>query len=366
MFEILDYLMWFTAVTLLSIAVGFMSWKVAPYFKFAYPTAKVQAIGNPFVREKELQQLLESKSLDSFKNNLNSFKDYSVEGVTAAEIQRSLDQHFLRAVRMIQKDGPKKLRKFYDAYLEIVDGGMIKHVLKAKIMEEEIKEELPVILPESKEVIGIIKSTPLEELVSVLKERGFDEEVVEALKDGGKDVVALDVAMDKWFLGKLKSVKTPREVTKIKNEFVARLMDIRNIRNLLRAKQLGYRREDCEKLFIAEGQEVPRWMFKEMVTADGSGSLIDVLQGTFYFPFLKKELDRGGGEKSMQPFENALDKALLEVAGSLSIKNFPLFGPLLRFIIAKEFEIRNLKVIAKGIEENVGVGRIKPLLIMEE
>jgi len=77
-------------------------------------------------------------------------------------------------------------------------------------------------------------------------------------------------------------------------------------------------------------------------------------------------LEKHGEKEGVQPFENALDESLLKVVENLSIKNFPLFGPLLRFIVAKEFEIRNLKVIVKGVEEKLGVERIKTLLILED
>jgi vacuolar-type H+-ATPase subunit C/Vma6 len=40
-------------------------------------------------------------------------------------------------------------------------------------------------------------------------------------------------------------------------------------------------------------------------------------------------------------------------------------GPTFRYIISKEFEIKNLKIITKGIGEEISSDIIKPLLIRE-
>ena len=357
-------LLWPVAALLVGVTAGVMTWKVTPYFKFAYPSARVQAIGNPFVREKELSQFLECKSINSFKSSLNVYKDYNVEGLTASEIQSSLDEHFVETLRMVQKDSPKKLRGFYDAYLKLLDGLSVKLALKSKVLGEELKSASTV-FPETRKILEVIKSVSVDELPSVLRERGFDEGVVEVLKSGGKDLLKLDATVDKSYIGGLRSAEVPREAKGVRDEFVLRLIDIKNIKNVLRAKRLGYSTEECENLFVGEGKEIAWWKFKELSRLDGLKDVVSSLQGTFYFPFLKKELEKHGEKEGVQPFENALDESLLKVVENLSIKNFPLFGPLLRFIVAKEFEIRNLKVIVKGVEEKLGVERIKTLLILE-
>jgi V/A-type H+-transporting ATPase subunit C len=331
---------WLVIGFVLAITASAVAWKVAPYCRFAYPTAKVQAIGNPFVRERELYQLMESKSIESFKNALNSLRDYNVEGERAAEIQRSLDEHFVKTMLMIRKDSPKKLKGFYDSYLRLIDSMAIKTALKSKILGKEI-EFIPTILPETERLVERISS--IEELV------GFDEEVIDAINK--KDLLALDTAIDRMYLRELKKVRVPREARDARDEFVSRLLDIKNLKNLFRAKNLGYEREDYEKLFIEEGREIPRWKFMEIASSTAA------LEGTSYH--IKDE-------ESIQSIENALDRFLLKAVEDISIKNFPLFGPLLRFMVAKEFEIRNLKIIVKGIEEGVEIERIKSLLILEE
>jgi vacuolar-type H+-ATPase subunit C/Vma6 len=40
-------------------------------------------------------------------------------------------------------------------------------------------------------------------------------------------------------------------------------------------------------------------------------------------------------------------------------------GPGIRFAVSKEYEVRNLKVVAKGIAEGVPSDQIKELMVVE-
>ena len=46
-------------------------------------------------------------------------------------------------------------------------------------------------------------------------------------------------------------------------------------------------------------------------------------------------------------------------------QNYVTIGPTIRFIISKEFEIENLKIIVKGVSEDLSSDIIKPLLTKE-
>ncbi|MEA3457463.1 MAG: V-type ATPase subunit, partial [Candidatus Thermoplasmatota archaeon] len=70
-------------------------------------------------------------------------------------------------------------------------------------------------------------------------------------------------------------------------------------------------------------------------------------------------------EESVQVLENSLDSFYLKLVKDISIQNYVNIGPTIRFLVSKEFEIMNLKIIAKGIEENIQSDIVKNLLIKE-
>jgi len=339
-------------------AVLAVVYKSIPYFRFAYPSAKVQAIGNPFVEEREINKLLELKSLESFKNAVNSFKDYKLKGERACEIHSSLEDHLIESIEMLKRDCTKKLRKFFDAYINLRDGEKLKHVIKKKIAGEKI-EEVKVFSQEARRLINLIRFSSLEEIPDLIKDTY--KELADLLRKGERDTFAIDASIDRENLKRLMEVKVPKEVREIYKEFILRIIDVMNIRNILRGRWLGYDENSCRKLLVGEGFEVPKWRIEEMLKAKSVNDAIKALEGTRYFNYMKEHI---GDIRSIQPLETALDKALLSIGSEISTRNYPLLGPIIDFMIAKEMEIRNLKIICKGIEDKLKPERMKNLLVV--
>jgi vacuolar-type H+-ATPase subunit C/Vma6 len=93
--------------------------------------------------------------------------------------------------------------------------------------------------------------------------------------------------------------------------------------------------------------------------------VISSLEGLSYHEALKNAIEEYNKQNSVQVLENALDSHLLKLLEDLSTQNYVTIGPTLRFIVTKEFEIENLKIITKGVSEGLSSDIIKPLLTME-
>ena len=150
-----------------------------------------------------------------------------------------------------------------------------------------------------------------------------------------------------------------------KRRFVKTLTDIINIKNVLRAKQLGYDEESCKKLFIGEGREIPPWKYNELSELESVSQIINSLEGTSYYDALKDTIEIYNKEQSVQVLETALDSLLLKHVRDISTQNYISIGPTIRFLVSKEFEIRNLKIITKGVSENISPDVIKTFLVKE-
>jgi len=133
----------------------------------------------------------------------------------------------------------------------------------------------------------------------------------------------------------------------------------------LRAKQIGYSEELCLNLFLSEGQEIAFWKFKELAGVEFVPQVISVLEGTSYFDVLKDAIEEYNKEKSVQVLENALDNLYLKLVKNISLKNYVTIGPTIRFLVSKEYEIKNLKAIVKGIGEGISSEIINRILIKE-
>ena len=110
--------MWIFIGLILAGAIAVIYRPFSTYVKFVYPNAKYEAIGNPYITERELNKLVESKNIDGFKETLNMNKDYNLTGENIYDLQRSLEDNLIKTIEQMKKDNSKKMRNFFDTYLE--------------------------------------------------------------------------------------------------------------------------------------------------------------------------------------------------------------------------------------------------------
>jgi len=360
-------IMWILIIAILAGAVAVISRPFSTYVKFVYPNAKFEAMGNPFIGEKELSSIIDSKDIVSFKETINTLKDYNVSGEDIYDLQKSLDDTFLDTVKMMKIDSSKKMEQFYDTYLEKLDMHLIKTAIKKKIDGLEISEGIinEAVLAETKKFLEKLIEVNKEKLTEFLKEYAFGKNLENILSEGKISHLKIDIALDKYFVGKLNSVKVPYKCSEGKTKFIKTFIDILNLKNLLRAKNLGYSQDSCKGLFIGEGREIALWKFDELSEEESVSQVITSLEGTSYYDVLKNSIETYNKTKSTQILEIALDSLFLDLVSKISTQNYVTIGPSLRFLVSKEFEIRNLKIIAKGISEKLPSDHIKDFLVTE-
>lgn len=357
---------WILVISIILLIVIIMARPFSTYIKFVYPNAKFEAIGNPFIHEKELNSIIEVKDLVSFKESLNGRKDYEINGEDTYSIQKSLDENFLHTVEMMRKDSSKKLFDFFETYLEKVDMYLIKNEVKKIVLNISNYNSIKyAILPRTKQILSELKETDKEKLYEILKNYGYNKEIINAISKDKPDILEIDMLFDRYIINKFKEVKVPYKCEQTKKSYLNYIVDIANIKNILRAKQLDYGKDICKTLFLGEGQEIAEWKFNEFVELDKPSQIISSLEGTSYFNVLKDAIEDFNKEGSTQVFELALDGYFLKLVKDVSLQNYLNLGPTLRFLTSKEIEIRNLKIIVKGIGEKIQSKIIKNNLIKE-
>ena len=65
----------------------------------------------------------------------------------------------------------------------------------------------------------------------------------------------------------------------------------------------------------------------------------------------------------MLSIDLALDRYLLETISRLSMEYYHTGGPLLWYLVAKEFELRNIRIILTGLSEGLSSDQIGKMLI---
>ena len=165
--------------------------------------------------------------------------------------------------------------------------------------------------------------------------------------------------IDKKIINELLELNLPRHSRKAKNKFVRSMIDIMNIKSILRGRYYGIKH--IEKNIIPHGWELAEWQIDRLLKIDSISEIISLLEGTSYYPPLKEAIVDFEKE-GVVAFERALDKHLLYISSLIANENPLAIGPGIRFLIEKEFEVRNLKAISKGIEEKM-TNLVKPMVI---
>ena len=367
LFNPASYPFWMIIIIIIAGAIAILSRPFSTYVKFVYPNAKYEAMGNPYVIEKKLDSIVESKNLNDFKENLNTSKDYKITGDSPYDVQKSLDESLYQTIEMMKKDSSKKMQKFYDIYLEKIDMYLIKKELRNKLRNNKVDEKSieQAILPTTKKLLFNIKETEKEKLSELLLDFGFHEDIAKELKNQEIDYMEIDNEVDKYTINRFINVKVPYKCEQGKNDFIKTYLDTYNIKHLLRCKQLGFDKKICMKYLNGEGREIAPWKYEELAEMDGVGQVISGLEGTSYYNILKDSIEYYNREKTVQILENKLDSLFLKLIKEISTKNYVTIGPTIRFLVFKEYETQNLKVIAKGIAEDLSAELTKKLLVTE-
>ena len=361
------YSFWILIISIIVGTIAIISRPFSSYVKFVYPNAKYETMGNPYVAEKNLSILIESKNLIDFKESLTSLKDYKITGEDTFEIQKSLDELFYKTIEMMKKDCSKKMYDFYNVFIEKIDMYYVKKELRNKLDTNEVDEKSieSVIQPDIKKLIYNMKETDKDNLSHVLKDFGFNEDVEKELKNEKIDYFEIENKIDRYIIDRFFKVKVPYKCNQGKDTFIKTYLDIQNIKFLLRCKQIGFIKDICMKYFNGEGKEIAKWKYEQLADMDGVGQIISGLEGTSYYEILKNSIEEYNKEKTVQVLETRLDTLFLKILRDISIQNYTTIGPTIRFLIFKEYEIQNLKVIAKGIAEDLPKDIIKKFLILE-
>jgi vacuolar-type H+-ATPase subunit C/Vma6 len=333
-----------------------------------YPNAKYEAIGNPYINKQSLEKLMEFKTLDNFIDQINMSKDYHIEGTTASEVQQSLDDHYLSMVSQMKNDHGKKMKEFFTTYIEFKHAWIVKEIIRSLHKKQPIDSER--LLTQSRasritQFIIDIKDASEELIPNIFRTFGFNPTLYDLVIDENTIPIQLDVQIDRYYIDLLESVKVPYKCSAAKHEYLCRLIDIQSMKNIIRAKHMEYHENLCRLFYLDDGYEILSWKFDELCKADNLKDLIEMLNGTSYYQKLKQALDKQDSITSAQPLITALDSEMLSLLRNISQQYYVSIGPSLRYLISKQSEITNLKIICKGIGEKISSDHILPLLVTE-
>ena len=343
---------------------------VLDMFPYTYPNARVRARTGRLFTEKEFSEIVEAENIEEIKNYLRGVPDYA-KYIDQYPLEKALDSQLAESYDLIARITPDNSKEVFNFLLKKWDIRNIKSIIIAKQADLNLDETLNLIVPFgalSDKLDSLIEADNVTEVINGLEGTEYPkilEDVISTYNETGL-LLPLESALDKYLLENLlRSAATPEDDnTSLLHNYIGTMVDVANIKIILRAKAYNLKYDDIESYMISDGYQIREWKLKELMEAEDVASVISSLEGTSYAPMLSDAMTEYTETRSMSSFEKALDNHVFNTAKTISLKNQFGIGPMIGFLNKKEREIRNLKTIARGKrEEGFSPSMIKEMLI---
>ncbi|ADZ08687.1 V-type ATP synthase subunit C [Methanobacterium lacus] len=343
---------------------------VLGFFPYTYPNARVRARTGRLFNEKEFSEIVESQNVEEVKNYLRGVPDYA-KYIDTYPLEKALDSQLAETYDLIARITPDDSKDSFKFLLKKWDIKNIKSIIIAKEAGLSQEQTVDLLVPFgelSNKLDSLIDTDSVEEVLNALEGTEYPKIVEDALpiyKETGL-LLPLEASMDKYLLENLlKTSATPEdENTTLLHNYIGTMVDVANIKIILRAKADNIKYEDIEPYMVSDGYEIREWKLKELMEAEDVSGVISGLEGTDYAPMLSDAMSEFNETGSMATFEKLLDSYVVKTAKTISLKNQFGIGPMIGFLSRKETEVKNLKIIARGKREaGFSPSMIKEMLV---
>ena len=289
------------------------------------------------------------------------------------EIEEELLIAWFSELAQMELDAPHDAAVLFAAYhhfhelykvkriLRLVHGRMGERVLThPSLLPKDISEDL---------AAKIASLTSVSECVRLMNHTWYGKALIDALPlyESKKSLYDLEHALDcigfSELEGRMNLVQS--YLPTLYRTFISVLTDIQNVKTLIRAKHGGWNQDDVRLCLLSGGQYLPAWQIARLHQMMSVHDLISQLAGSRFDPYLSPEMREYPTPTSLMRLDIALDRMLLDTVYRLGLEFYHSGGPLIKYLVSKEFELRNIRVIISGIAEGLDAEIISRMVVLE-
>lgn len=366
---LVNFALLIVGLSLLVVIILFMSYfrTLVTIANYAYPNAKFRAKGTPFVKKENLDTFLDIRNFNEVVSQLKE-EGYDIPKDSSQDVEKLselIEKMMLDDLKNAKETAPEKVKPFVKSWLLKYDIKMVKKAIKGinkGLDKDEIRKRMyPINIIDEGLIDEIAEANSIPELINIIKETKIGEVIEEReLED---NFFLLDIKLDRYAVEEIKKtvLKSETEDQPALNYFVGKYIDLTNLKIIFRGLNEDVDKNQLKKALISGGRELPSWKLENMSESESIDEAIVELEGTSYSNIKKESLSKGLFE-----LELSIDQQLLKTTSSITNENILTIGPLLKFLIGKEIELRNIRVLLRGITEGIKPENIRKMMIMEE
>jgi V/A-type H+-transporting ATPase subunit C len=261
------------------------------------------------------------------------------------------------------------LKDMLSAYLEHWDDWNLKVILRGKsygVDADSIREDL---VP-----AGILNAEDLEKLISYESEDDvitnysrmtgvpIPQSVIADSKESG-NLAPIEDFLDKHYYERLlASIDPTSRPTRLFQEMVRKDIDVTNLQTILKLKLEGIYGEGVMKYIISGGKEIDKKLATQLANAATIAEAQNDLAQLDMYEYIKDALD--ADVTTLKDIVAGLNNYMKEQSKTFS-HLYPLsIIPVIDYMVHKENEVNNIRIIARGIESGLDKETIKGLLVI--
>lgn len=340
-----------------AVVVIITSRPILDIYPYLNPSARVRARKGRLFDEKQISEIVETNDIEEVENYLKGVPEYA-DVLEEYPLDKALDVERANTYDLVARLAPKDIKAPFAVMSKKADIDNIKSLLTAKEVGYDAEETKELLIPCGSlysDLESLADAETVTDVITGLDNTEYAGVLEDALPqyENTKMILSLESALDKYYLGKLlRSTDVPSDENKqILYSYIGTQVDVANLKLIIRAKEDGLDYDAIAPYILDEGYQLREWKLKDLMESPDVTNVISGLEGTKYAESLTDVMTVYNETGSVAVFEKALNAYASDYAKSLATKKPLGIGPIIGYLIQKENEIKNLKIIARAKRE---------------
>ena len=340
---------------------------------YAYTVARVKAKKSALLKEDAYSKMLMMSLPEISRFISESGYQKEITELTGKYSGVDLIEHATYAnmanlFKGILNSSEGELKDMIAADLERWDAWTLKVILRGKsfgLDVEQMKEDLVPAgrlgLAQLETLIGYGSEEEILQAYGKFVELAIPQSVLTAYGEE-KNLAVIEDYLDKAYYERLLlNVDPSSRPKRLFQDFIRNEIDITNLETILKLKKEGITGDVILGYYIPGGAQIDKKLATQLANADSVSAMANDLAQLDFYDDIKDALD---DSKSLKDIVAALTKYHRKQARTFT-HLYPLSViPVIDFMIHKETEVNNIRIIARGIESGLDKEIIKGLLVV--
>jgi vacuolar-type H+-ATPase subunit C/Vma6 len=327
--------------------------------QFSYHNARLSTIGNPYVTREEVIPLIDLKDPNSLVKSIQGDLAPTEDLRSFREADRVLMANFHSSLDSLQSGSPKAVTPLVSAFINLWEMEELKRLLR--FVGKRSEPIYPVGYLNIDLERQFLSSNDLTQAVELLEGHKVNKTISPLVKESGVGLDELDSVLDRFVLDSFFDMDgLPMSCRKGVKALSHLMADRFNIQLIIRSKIMGWGREEVLTNLFTRGGTVGITLLEQMTDSSSIRESLSILNGTHLEQYFKDVVDKGPSA-----IEVALDQMMLDGSVNLSHSFGMNVGPTIRFMISKEMELKNLRILFQGAFAGWEPDRTKSSLVLQ-